>query len=80
MEALDRLKDDLAISTDWNVTITVSKKDLEKLVATYETLRDEKDEKRNKRKRPPIMNCPIKVGHKNPIFMGCFLWSNIQSR
>ncbi len=29
MKALDRLKDDLANSADWNVTITVSKKDLE---------------------------------------------------
>ncbi|MCT4780214.1 MULTISPECIES: hypothetical protein [Exiguobacterium] len=37
MEALDRLKDDLANSADWNVTITVSKKDLEKLVALVTT-------------------------------------------
>lgn len=46
MEALDRLKDDLANSADWNVTITVSKKDLEKLVAVYEALKQERDEKK----------------------------------
>ncbi|MDW2886706.1 hypothetical protein [Exiguobacterium artemiae] len=46
MEALDRLKDDLANSADWNVTITVSKKDLEKLVAAYEALKQERDEKK----------------------------------
>lgn len=46
MEALDRLKDDLANSADWNVTITVSKKDLEKLVASYEALKQENDEKK----------------------------------
>ncbi|MGE6556199.1 hypothetical protein [Exiguobacterium artemiae] len=46
MEALDRLKDDLANSADWNVTITFSKKDLEKL-ATYESLKQERDEKKN---------------------------------
>lgn len=49
MEALNRLKDDLANSADWNVTITVSKKDLEKLVAAYEALKQEHDKKRNKR-------------------------------
>ena len=26
------------------------------------------------------MNYPIKLGHKNPTFMGCFLLSNIQRR
>ncbi|WP_156508421.1 hypothetical protein [Exiguobacterium undae] len=46
MEALDRLKDDLANSADWNVTITVSKKDLEKLVAAYEALKQELNEKK----------------------------------
>ena len=46
MEALNRLKDDLANSSDWNVTTDGNKKDLEKLVAAYETLRDEKDEKK----------------------------------
>jgi hypothetical protein len=25
-------------------------------------------------KRTGLMNCPIKVGHENPTFMGCFLW------
>ena len=24
------------------------------------------------------INYPIKVGHKNSTFMGCFLWSNIK--
>lgn len=46
MQVLDRPKNDRVNSFDWNVTITVSKKDLEKLVAAYETLRDEKDEKK----------------------------------
>ena len=46
MEALERLKDDLANSVDWNVTITVSKKDLEKLVVAYEALKQEWDEKK----------------------------------
>lgn len=46
MEALERLKDDLANSADWNVTITVSKKDLEKLVAAYKALKQRHDEKK----------------------------------
>ncbi|WP_157898508.1 hypothetical protein [Exiguobacterium sp. N4-1P] len=46
MEALDRLKNDLANSADWNVTIAVSKKDLEKLVVAYEALKQEGDEKK----------------------------------
>lgn len=55
MEELDRLKDDLVNIADWNVRITVNKTDLEKLVAACETLRDKKDEKRNKMKRPPLI-------------------------
>lgn len=43
MKALDRLKDDLANSADWNVTITVSKKDLEKFITAYEALKQEID-------------------------------------
>ncbi|MCT4791050.1 MULTISPECIES: hypothetical protein [Exiguobacterium] len=39
MDAVKRLKEDIENSADWNVTITVSKKDLEKLIRAYEELK-----------------------------------------
>lgn len=44
MTPVERLKEELDNQADWNVTITVSRKDLESLIRAYEALK-EKTEK-----------------------------------
>lgn len=44
MTPVERLKEELDNQADWNVTITVSRKDLEQLIRAYEALK-EKTEK-----------------------------------
>lgn len=50
MEEIKRLKEDLENSADWNVTITVIKKDLEKLIRAYEELKKQ-SKKENETKK-----------------------------
>lgn len=45
---VERLKEELEISADWNVTITVSRKDLEYLIRAYETLKNENEKSERK--------------------------------
>ncbi|WP_214770895.1 hypothetical protein [Exiguobacterium sp. s133] len=45
MDEIKRLKEDLDNSADWNVTITVIKKDLEKLINAYEELKKQSKQK-----------------------------------
>ena len=40
---LERLEETLDEFADWNVTVTVSRKDLEKLVSEYKKLREKLD-------------------------------------
>lgn len=47
MKEIERLKEDLENSADWNVTITVIKKDLEKLIAAYEELKKQSKTKKD---------------------------------
>lgn len=42
MESLERLKEELDNQADWNVTITVSRKDLETLIRAYEALKEQR--------------------------------------
>lgn len=44
MNPVERLKEELELSADWNVTITVSRKDLEYLIRAYETLKKQDEE------------------------------------
>ncbi|WP_445002853.1 hypothetical protein [Exiguobacterium alkaliphilum] len=44
MNPVERLKEELELSADWNVTITVSRKDLEYLIRVYETLKKQNEE------------------------------------
>lgn len=41
MKELERLKETLDEFADWNVTVTVSRKDLEKLISEYERLKEQ---------------------------------------
>jgi len=45
---VERLKEELEMSADWNVTITVSRKDLEYLISAYEALKKQNEEKGEK--------------------------------
>lgn len=47
MEELKRLEETLDEFADWNVTVTVSRKDLEKLISEYKRLK-EREEKENR--------------------------------
>lgn len=40
---VERLKEELEMSADWNVTITVSRKDLEYLIQAYENLKKQNE-------------------------------------
>lgn len=46
MKELENLKEELNDTADWNVTVNVSRKDLEKLISEYERLLEKLDEKR----------------------------------
>lgn len=39
---IDNLKDELARTADWNLTVTVSRKDLEYLIRAYENLKEQR--------------------------------------
>ena len=44
---VERLKEELEMSADWNVTITVSRKNLEYLIRAYEKLKEERENERS---------------------------------
>lgn len=50
MKELERLEETLDEFADWVVTVTVSRKDLEKLISEYKRLKEEKDGKGNDEK------------------------------
>ena len=43
MKELERLKEALDEFADWNVTVTVSRKDLEKLISEYKKLKEQEE-------------------------------------
>lgn len=45
-KALQNLKEELERTADWNVTVTVSRKDLEYLIRAYENLKQERKNER----------------------------------
>jgi len=47
MNPIEQLKEDLDNQADWNVTITVSRKDLEYLIRAYEKLKEERENERS---------------------------------
>ena len=44
MKELERLEETLDEFADWNVTVTVSRKDLEKLISEYKKLKEKIEE------------------------------------
>ena len=44
MKALERLKEVLEEFADWNETVAVSRKDLEKLISEYKRLKEQEDQ------------------------------------
>ena len=44
MKALERLEETLEEFADWNETVPVSRKDLEKLISEYKRLKEQEDQ------------------------------------